>query len=456
MTDIISDRKTEAFGIVSRLREAGHKAFIAGGAVRDMVMGLAPKDFDIVTDAAPEEVERIFERVFPVGAKFGISLVLSGKNTYEVAMFRKDGAYLDGRHPSEVERSDEIEDVKRRDFTINAMIYDPVEDRTIDYVGGVEDIRRRIIRTVGDPFLRFNEDRLRMLRAVRFAARFGFTIEPGTMDAIRANAGCVLSISRERIGEELAKMFSGENPDQSLALLDETGLLEIVLPEVSAMKGVPQAPEYHPEGDVFEHTRLTLKIFGGGSKIMAFAVLLHDVGKPPTFSTDGRARFNNHHEVGAAMAESILRRLRLSGETVLRVRDLVRKHMHFLNVFKMKESTLRRFMAEPDFDELLELHRIDCLASHSNLRTYEFLREQLKRLKRESRSFTLPPPLIGGDDLIGLGLEPGPVFGRILKETQDAQLDGDISNRSEALAFVKERYGPHLRKKIEGERNSGD
>ncbi|MHB9028612.1 MAG: CCA tRNA nucleotidyltransferase, partial [Candidatus Latescibacterota bacterium] len=390
---------------------------------------------------------RLFERVYPVGAKYGVSLVMAGKNTYEVAMFRKDGAYEDGRRPVRVERSDEIEDVKRRDFTINALIYDPAEDRIIDHVGGVGDIRNRIIRTVGDPSLRISEDRLRMLRAVRFAARFGFAIEPGTMEAIRANARRIPSVSCERIGEELSKMFTGQHPDLSLTLLDESGLLEQVLPEVAAMKGVEQAPEYHPEGDVFEHTRLMLKLFGGGSPVMAFAVLLHDVGKPPTFSKTDRARFNRHDEIGAEMAESILRRLRFSGETILRVRDLVRKHMHFLNVPKMRESTLRRFMAQPDFAELLELHRLDCLASHCDLSAYDFLKERMERQKEEDRPLTLPPTLIRGDDLIELGIEPGPVFSRILNEALDAQLEGVITSKSEALAWVRERYGPLISEK---------
>jgi poly(A) polymerase len=447
MTDINTGKKAESFGIVSRLRAAGYKAFIVGGAVRDMVMGLEPKDYDIATDASPEEVERLFERVHPVGAKFGVSLIIMGENTYEVAMFRKDGVYEDGRRPAGVDRSDEIGDVKRRDFTINALLYDPADDRIIDHVGGVGDIENRIIRTVGDPFLRFDEDRLRMLRAVRFAARFGFAIESGTMEAIRANARHISSVSPERIGEELAKMFTGQHPDSSLALLDESGLLERVLPEVAAMKAVEQQPEYHPEGDVFEHTRLMLHLFGGGSVVMAFAALLHDVGKPPAFSRTDRVRFTGHDEVGAEMAENILRRLRLNGETVTRVRGLVRNHMKFQNVPGMRKSTLRRFMAQPHFEELLELHRLDRLAGNRDLSTYHFLKERMEHPDEEAGDLTLPPPFLRGGNLIELGIEPGPVFGRILSEALDAQLEGVIASQSEALEWVRERFGSLISKK---------
>ncbi len=441
MTDIVAHKKAEALSIISRLRDKGRRAFIVGGAVRDMVMGHEPKDFDIATDASPAEVERIFERVHPVGARFGVSLVMIGQNAFEVAMFRKDGVYEDGRRPGSVESSDEVEDVRRRDFTINALIYDPEEDRVIDHVGGVADIRKGIIRTVGDPFQRFGEDRLRMLRAVRFAARFGFTIEPATMEAIRMNAPRVLTVSAERIGDELAKMFSGPNPDRALTYLDESALLQVALPEVAAMKGVEQSPEHHPEGDVFTHTRLMLQLFGGGTVIMGFAVLLHDVGKPPTFTMTDRARFNRHDEIGAELAESILRRLRFDSETISRVSTLVRKHMQFMNVPRMRESTLRRFMAQPEFEELLELHRLDCLASHCDLSTYEFLRNRIERQAEEDRPLTLPPPLITGEDLIALGMKPGPEFGRILREVQDAQLEESLSTKSEALEFVRDRFG---------------
>ncbi len=455
-TDIITDKKGEAFGIVQRLRGEGFQAFIVGGAVRDMVMGIPPKDYDIATDASPEEVERLFERVYPVGAKFGVSMVLLGKNTYEVAMFRRDGAYVDGRRPTRVDRSDEVEDVRRRDFTINALLYDPEKDRIYDHVGGVEDIQRGIIRSVGDPFQRFEEDRLRMLRAVRFAARFGFVIEPKTMEAIRRNAVRVVSVSFERIGEELSRMFTGSHPELALDLLDESGLLEVALPEVAALKGVEQSPEHHPEGDVYAHTRLMLKLFGGGSQVMAFAALLHDIGKPATFTLTDRARFNRHDEIGAEIAETVLRRLRFSGDTITRVHELVRKHMQFMNVPRMKRSTLLRFMARPDFGELLELHRLDCLASHCDLSTYDFLKGEMRREREENHPLTLPEPLLRGDDLIALGMEPGPQFGEILREAMDAQLEGAIRTKDDALKMARENWSPHpSRKTLPRRKNTG-
>lgn len=453
MHDIPANKKDEAFQVVSRLREAGFRAFIAGGAVRDMVMGVEPEDYDIATDATPDDVARLFDRVRPVGAAFGVSLVMTERNTFEVAMFRTEGAYADGRRPDSVERADEREDVRRRDFTINALLYDPTEDRVIDHTGGITDIRAGIIRAVGDPGTRMIEDRLRMLRAVRFAARLGFGIEPATMAAIREGAAHVTAVSRERIGDELSKMFTGKNPERALSLLDESGLLAAVLPEIAAMKGVAQPPEYHPEGDVFEHTRRMLSLFGGGTRTMAFAVLLHDVGKPAAFSYTDRVRFNGHDEIGARMAEEILRRLRFDGDTVARVRELVRKHMRFLNVPQMRESTLRRFMALPEFPELLELHRLDCIASTGNLDTCHFLMTRIENAAPEETR-TLPPPLIGGDELIAMGMTPGPEFGRILREVHDAQLEGAISTRDAAVAWVRSRYScPSRRQKAGQKRN---
>jgi len=445
MTDIITNRQN-AVDIVKTLRRAGFRAFIVGGAVRDMVMGKAPKDFDIATDAPPEEVERLFEHVYPVGAQFGVSLVRIGKDLYEVARFRKDGAYQDGRRPVSVEPAGEIEDVNRRDFTINALIWDPEEDRIIDHVDGIADIRNRIIRTVGDPVQRFGEDRLRMLRAVRFAARFEYSIEPVTLGAIRQNASSIFEVSCERIGEELCKMFTGPHPDQALILLDESGLLRLILPEVSALKGVIQSPEYHPEGDVFEHTLRMLKMFGGGSATLAFGILFHDIGKPATFKMTDRARFNRHDEAGAETAVRIMKRLRFESAVISQVRDLVRKHMQFMNVRSMKRSTLRRFMAQPAFEEMLELYRLDSLASHGQLDIYTFLKEEIARERTHNRTLDLPERLVSGEDLIAIGLEPGPLFKTILDEVMDAQLEGKISTRSEALAFLKEHFSPPVRK----------
>ena len=421
--------------IIKRLREAGFKAYFAGGAVRDMIMGVKPEDYDIATDASPPDVELLFERVVPLGKQFGVSLVVLEGKSFEVARFRMDGMYEDGRRPSWVEPSTMIEDVKRRDFTINALIYDPVDDRVIDHVRGEKDILDRIIRTVGDPDKRFSEDRLRMLRAVRFAAQFDFTIEKKTLEALRRHATKILIVSSERIGEELKKMFTCGNPDKALVLLGETGLLDIVLPEVAAMKGVRQPPEFHPEGDVFEHTRYMLELFGGGTVTLAFGILLHDVGKPATFTETDRIRFNRHAETGAIMAAAILRRLRFSRKVSDRVCALVKNHMRFADAQNMRLSTLNRFIEMEGFDEMLELYRLECLASHRSLEIYEFIKNKMKCEEDKPRE-----PLIKGDDLIELGYEPGPLFGTIIRKVMDAQMEGVVSTWEEAIAFVLQDF----------------
>jgi len=441
--------KENALKIVRRLRDAGFRAYFAGGAVRDMIMGVESGDYDIATDASPEEVAALFTRVVPVGKRFGVSLVVLGGKSYEVAQFRTDGVYTDGRRPEKVEPSNELEDVRRRDFTINALMYDPVEERILDPVGGRRDIERRIIRTVGDPGERFAEDKLRILRAVRFAARFGFTIEPETMRALKTHGPGIHEVSAERIGEELAKMFTGPHPDRALALLDETGLLDVLLPEVAAMKGVRQPVRFHPEGDVFEHTKRMLEIFGGGTVTLAFGILLHDVGKPETFTEDDRIRFNRHDVAGAEKAEEIMRRLRFSKAVVERVKMLVRNHMRFIHVEKMRPSTFRRFIAMEGFDELLELFRLDCLASHGSLELYEFVREEMEKGRA-----VLPEPLISGKDLLALGYEEGPLIGEILKDVMDAQLEGRIGTREEALSYVRRRHPPRRRPRNPRRRNN--
>ncbi len=429
--------KRNALNIVKRLHDAGFKAYIVGGAVRDMVMGVGPEDYDIATDASTSDVAKLFRHVIFVGEHFGVSLVVLGGKSYEVAQFRMDGVYKDGRRPSKIEPSTVYEDIGRRDFTINAMIYEPFQDRIIDNVGGRNDIKKGIIRTVGDPAVRFAEDRLRMLRAIRFAARFDFKIEPVTMEALLRHAGRIFDVSRERIGEELSKMFTCPHTGRALTLLDETGLLEIILPNVAAMKGVAQPAQFHPEGDVFEHTRYMLELFGGGSVTLAFGILLHDVGKPATATETDRIRFNSHDVVGAEMTSRILKRLRFSRETIIRVRALVRYHMRFRHVCEMKRSKLRRFMAMDGFDEMLELFRLDCLASHNSLELYEFVKDEM------GRDITgLPEPLLSGDDLIGLGYEPGPLFGEIIKDVMDAQLEGLVSTRDEALELALRRFPP--------------
>ncbi len=432
--------KKNAFEIIYCLREAGFKAFIVGGAVRDMVMGVEPKDYDIVTDASTDEVSKLFERTYPVGTKFGVSIVRYGNNSYEVAQFRTEGEYIDGRRPSSVKPAGEIEDVKRRDFTVNALLYDPEKDKIIDHVSGIEDINRKIIRTIGNPVKRFAEDHLRMLRAVRFAARLNFNIEHDTVEAIKHNAFKINEVSSERIGEELSKMFSGKNPDKALSLLDETGLLKIVLPEVDSLKGIEQPPRYHPEGDVFTHTRLMLNMFGGGTVTLAFGILLHDIAKSATFSKSDRIRFNRHDEVGKEITGKILRRLRLNNEIVTRVQALVKNHMRFTSVPSMKRSTLRRFIALDGFDEMFELFMLDCLASHGNLDTYNFLKREIESIQKENNSLKLPEPLVSGKDLISLGYKPGPIFNTIIKRVLDSQIEGVLSLKEEAIEFVLKEF----------------
>ena len=424
--------------IVDRLHQNGFSAYVVGGAVRDLAMGKEPEDFDIATDAGPEQVSALFERTIPVGAQFGVTLVILGGRSYEVARFRTDGMYEDGRRPVRVSPSTAEEDVKRRDFTVNALLYDCETEEVIDYVGGLRDIENRIIRTIGDPKERFAEDRLRMLRAVRFAARLEFSIEPAAMDAVREAAGTITEVSPERIGQELAKMFSGAHPDRALELLDGSGLLGVVLPEVAALKGVEQPPEFHPEGDVFAHTREMLRLWGGGSVTLGFGILLHDIGKPATQTFEDRIRFSRHDTVGARMACVILKRLRFSNDIRERIAFLVDRHMDFMNVPHMRRSVLRRFMSQEGFDELLELHRLDVLASHEDLDVYDFVRKAMA--EETAVSPALPPPLVNGDDLIALGYKPGPLFKTMLSWAYDEQLEGKLTTREEAIAAVRAEF----------------
>ncbi len=432
------DIQTNARLILDRLKQNGFTAYIVGGAVRDMVMGREPKDYDIVTNADTGQVAALFERTVPVGAQFGVTLVVLDGKPYEVARFRTDGAYEDGRHPVCVTPATVEEDVQRRDFTINALLYDCDQEEVIDYVGGLEDIRGGIIRTIGDPGLRFAEDRLRMLRAVRFAARLGFAIEPETIESIREAAGAVIEVSPERIGQELVLMVSGIYPDRALELLDESGLLAVVLPEAAALKGVKQPPQFHPEGDVFIHTKEMLRLFGGGSVTLGFGILLHDIGKPSTQTFEDRIRFSGHDILGARIACSILRRLRLSNDIIERVVFLVDRHMDFMNVPRMRRSVLRRFICQDGFDELLELHRLDSLASHGDLDIYHFLKKTLAEQPAEGPE--LPPQLINGDDLIALGYTPGPLFKTMLSWAYDEQLEERLTTREQAIAAVRAEF----------------
>lgn len=423
--------------IVEKLRRHNHEAFFAGGWVRDFFLGRKPKDIDIVTSARPEEVQRIFPKSTAVGAAFGVILVRSYGRSFEVATFRSEGPYLDGRHPASVSFAGPREDAQRRDFTVNGLFYDPIAERVIDYVQGLADLRRRWVRTIGSAHERFAEDKLRMLRAVRFACTLDFTIAPETMQAIRQHAHEILQVSWERIRDELLSILESPARGRGLDLLQESGLLARILPEVEALRGVPQPPEYHPEGDVYTHTRMALEMLRRPSRILALAVLLHDIGKPPCHSEDTQIRFHGHAEHGALMAEQVCRRLRMSNEDTAQVRDLVHGHLRFMHAGKMRPGTLRRFLSVPNISDHLELHRVDCLSSRKNLENYFFLRRELEKM----RSAPAPPPrLLTGDDLIAMGYKPGPIFREILAAVEERRLEGSLKTRDEAVAFIRQAF----------------
>ncbi|HSA92443.1 MAG TPA: CCA tRNA nucleotidyltransferase [Terriglobales bacterium] len=434
--------RSAATHIVRTLRDAGHQAYLVGGCVRDLVLGREPEDFDISTDATPEQVMALFPETYEVGARFGVVLVpVGGKLPIEVATFRSDGLYTDGRHPNEVTYTrDPREDVARRDFTINGLLLDPLEnDKVLDFVGGRADLAAGIIRAIGEPSRRFAEDKLRMLRAVRFAARFGYIIEPQTFAAIGRHAREIHKVSLERVRDELVKMLTEGRARRSFELLDESGLLIELLPEVSAMKGVAQPPQFHPEGDVWVHTLMLLEgLQAGGSPTLALGALLHDVGKPPTFRVaPDRIRFDGHAEIGTRMAEEICGRFRLSNDQTEQVCALVANHLRFIDVPRMKESTLKRFLRLPRFDEHLELHRLDCLASHGDLSVYELVKQKLASTPPEQ---IRPAPLLTGDDLIAAGYAPSPRFKEILRAVEDAQLEGTLTGKPQALEFVRRNF----------------
>lgn len=422
------------------LRRNARQALLVGGCVRDLVLGREPADYDVATDATPDQVIALFPESIAVGAQFGVILVVEGEDKVEVATFRSDVGYSDGRHPDRVvyARTPE-EDVQRRDFTINGLLMRPETGEVLDFVGGQADIRARVIRAIGEPEQRFAEDKLRMMRAVRFAARFAYIIEPATFAAIRQRAPEISQVSRERIRDECTKLLTEGAARRGFELLDKSGLLEHVLPEAARMKGVEQPPQFHPEGDVWIHTLLMLEQLPAGcSPTLAWGALLHDVGKPPTFTpvSDGRERirFDGHVEVGVRMAEEICQRLRFSGDDTSQVVALVANHLRFKDVQDMRLSTLKRFVRLPRFEEHLELHRLDCLSSHRNLDAYEFV---AKFLKETPPSKVQPPRLVTGDDLRELGLPPGPSYGQILRAVEDAQLEGRLANRQDALIFAR-------------------
>lgn len=431
--------RTAAEAIVHRLRSAGFEAVFAGGCVRDRLLGLEPVDYDIATSARPDQVEALFEQTIPVGKQFGIVIVVIDGVNFEVATFRQDGPYADGRRPTSIRFSDARSDALRRDFTINAMFEDPVNGEIIDYVDGRADLAAGVIRAVGDPRARFAEDRLRMIRAVRFATRFGFSVDPPTLAAIRAEPDRLAVVSAERIGEEVVRILTEGSAKAGFELLDETGLLAVVLPEITAMKGCEQSPDHHPEGDVFVHTMLCLShLERGCSETLALGVLLHDVAKPVTAQVrDGRHTFYGHLERGAEMAVEICMRLRRSRAVTERVEFLVAQHLRHCSAPDMRPATLKRFLRQDGIDELLELTRIDGLSSNGDLAYYEFFRNALAEMGAERAR---PAPLIDGNDLIELGMEPGPLFGLILRAVEDQQLDGTIATRDQALEFVKSRW----------------
>jgi poly(A) polymerase len=437
--------KEYATQIIRTLRGAGHQAYLVGGCVRDLLLEREPADYDVTTDATPNEVMRIFPETYAVGAQFGVVLVPvrdGGGKTVEVATFRSDIGYSDGRHPDQVRFSKRAqEDVERRDFTINGLLLDPIANKVLDFVGGRKDLDAGIIRTIGRPELRFAEDKLRMLRAVRFAARFGYTIEPETFAAIQKLAAGVYQVSCERVRDELTKMLTEGHARQAFLLLDETGLLCEILPEISAMKAVRQPPEFHPEGDVFVHTLLLLQELPHPCPpTLAWGALLHDVGKPPTFRVaPDRIRFDNHVDVGVKMAEEICRRLRFSNDAVEQILALVANHMRFAHVPQMKESTFKKFVRMPHFEEHIELHRLDCRASHGDLRSYNFTRERIAAIPPET---IRPAPLISGDDLIAAGYLPGPRFKEILSLVEDAQLEGRLQSKDSAMEYVRREFPP--------------
>lgn len=421
---------TNARSIVARLKEAGHTAYFVGGCVRDSLLKRVVKDYDIATSARPDDVLALFPQAKLVGSHFGVVLV----SNVEVATYRSDGAYIDGRHPDVVHfETDPAKDAARRDFTINGMFQNPETDEILDFVGGQADLSAGLIRAIGDPYERFQEDHLRMLRAVRFAARLNFSIEARTLEAIQALAPKIHTIAAERVRDELTRMLTEGAPRRAMELLDETGLLVEVLPEIKAFQGVEQPPQYHPEGDVWTHVLIMLDLLQHPPATLAWGVLLHDVGKPGTFQRLDRIRFNGHVELGVKIGRRILRRFHFSNEEIEQILGLVSNHMRFGDVHRMKESTLKRFFRLPHFEEHLELHRADCLSSHRMLDNYYFAKERFATLPPES---VKPPRLLTGADLIEAGWKPGPEFRRILDQVEDAQLESRVTTKEEAFQYA--------------------
>lgn len=432
-----------AAAVVEKLRGAGFEAYLVGGCVRDMLLGREPCDYDVTTSAQPEEVEALFEHTVPVGRQFGIVIVSSGDFQFQVATFRSEAGYTDGRHPETVTFSSAKEDARRRDFTINGLFFDPIQNEVYDWVGGRADLAARLVRTIGHPVERFSEDHLRLLRAVRFAAELDFEIEERTFDAVRRLAAQITRISAERIRDELIKLFRPPHAARGLVLLERSGLLREILPEVDAFVTCNQSPPYHPEGTVFQHVRIMLSLLPPDAHpSLPWAVLLHDVGKPAVITKDprtGQLHFYEHEQVGATAAEAILTRLRFPRKQIDEIVEMVLRHMQFKDAKRMKKSTVRRVMGRPTFPIELELHRLDCLASHGELESHAFFLEQAAALVAAP---PVPPPLVRGRDLIEMGMEQGPAIGTLLGEIQEKYLEGELTTREEALAWARQRMVP--------------
>lgn len=433
-----------ANSICDALERSGHQALLVGGCVRDVLLGREPADYDVTTDATPEQVAKLFPESIAVGAQFGVVLIPRDGLKVEVATFRSDVGYSDGRHPDRVVYSKTPEeDVERRDFTINGLLMRHDSGEVLDFVNGQADLKAGVVRAIGEPDQRFAEDKLRMMRAIRFAARFGFDIEHKTFASIQKRAGAVTDVSAERIREELTKLLTEGAARRGFEWLEKAWLLPMVLPEIRAMKGVPQPPEFHPEGDVWMHTLLMMEgLASGSSRTLAWGVLLHDVGKPPTYrparETGDRIRFDHHVDVGVRMAEAICRRYRFSNEEAEQIVALVANHMRFMAVHQMRKSTLKRFVRLPHFEEHLELHRLDCLSSHGHLDAYE---EVNQFLTETSEPEVHPQRVLTGNDLSQMGYIPGPLFSEILRAVEDAQLEGQIATKEEAEHFVRQKFG---------------
>lgn len=434
--DLSEPKGRLAYAVANTLNEKGFTAYFAGGCVRDHLRGQKPQDFDIATTATPEQVEKIFRVTIPVGKQFGVMIVVEANIPFEVATFRCEGGYQDGRHPAHVSFTQSEEDAKRRDFTVNGMFYDPFTEKVIDFVGGMRDLSQKLIRAIGDPLARFEEDKLRLLRAVRFASTLGFEIEKKTWEALCGKAVKIHEVSPERVRDELVKIFTRSGAARGYELLSKSGLMKEILPEVEMLRGVKQPENFHPEGDVYEHTRLLLEhLRPPVSVILAFSALFHDIGKPKTAAIrKGRLTFYEHSEEGVKIACEIMRRLRFSNEEIDGVSECIANHMKFMDVRKMRAGKLKQFISRPYFTEEMELHRVDCTASHGMLDNLTFLQEKLREYEHEELK---PKPLVSGNDLIKLGMKPGPAMKPILEEAFVLQLEGHFKDREEALEWLK-------------------